>query len=121
MSYTNRTGCPFFLSFKPFDNFSTSLVLPAGAYLSEKKQKYFNFSQEKAHRLYADYLRDFEIAKRILSGQEESGKSRNFLLKNKADYVYYDKTSFGERVFYPDLLRNIFQNNEIVIYQVNKN
>ena len=38
--------------------FSIKHVLEIGNYNIEKKEKYLRFSQEKAHRLYSDWLRD---------------------------------------------------------------
>jgi len=40
------------------NNFEEVKVLPIGTYPKEKEEKYFRLSQEKAHRLYAHWLRD---------------------------------------------------------------
>ncbi|MBI2004174.1 hypothetical protein HYS72_01785 [Candidatus Pacearchaeota archaeon] len=40
------------------DGFLNKYVLEIGNYDIEKKEKYLRFSQEKAHRLYSDWLRD---------------------------------------------------------------
>ncbi len=44
------------------DNFEVRYVLSVGEYPKEKRDKYFRLSQEKAHRLYAHWLRFPETA-----------------------------------------------------------
>ncbi|OGG00081.1 hypothetical protein A2153_02215 [Candidatus Gottesmanbacteria bacterium RBG_16_38_7b] len=69
---------------------------------------------------YMDYWQDIEEVWKIFKGEEEKEKTANFLKERSVDYVYYDKTTYGERILYPELLTKILENGEIVIYQVKK-
>lgn len=71
--------------------------------------------------VYED-LYEFNLEKsnidNILTGTSSEAKAREYMLKRKADYIYYQIYAYGEKKLYPEILESVFKNNSIEIYKV---
>lgn len=93
-------------------DYNSSNYLPAFALIRSP----FGFSD--FYPIFSEYKKDMETAENIIQYKKPESETLNFLKQKKIEYIFQDKSVFGDKELYPGFLEKIFVNSKTSIYKV---